>query len=458
MANAKPYFTTDTLVESVKRRILFPLTQSTFNYNDLVDFANEELLLSAVPALMEEHEEYFVFKQIVPLVNGISIYPIPNRALGMVLRDVKYSDSNGNYFDVSRINPDDKAFFQQSNGSNQTVGKYYLENNNIVLTPQINAGATGNLNFFFFLRPNQLVRNDRAATILNFIKKIDILDNSLIAVGDTVEIVTGNQTPAPVATIFTAVTGSPSTIYEFHIGATAFDTATNLINAITAAEIAGVSVTGTSDLINSITYSAIKVDYTDITTTFTILDASGEPSNAWFINSNNYIDIQFDQLPSTYTDPDTNITTDLYVDGSLVDFLKTLPGHQTYTYDIELVSSLDNVGRFHISDMMTFMNNSSGGTESFYPILIGDYICLQNECIIPQIPPELHNALAERTAGRILMALGDKDGYAISQAKTQEYDKKQNTLIGSRVEGSVNKVFNRYSLLRMGKSRFRRRY
>jgi hypothetical protein len=56
------------------------------------------------------------------------------------------------------------------------------------------------------------------------------------------------------------------------------------------------------------------------------------------------------------------------------------------------------------------------------------------------------------------MAIGDKEGYAISMNKIQEMDKKQETLIGSRVESSVPKVFNRYSLLRLGKSRFRRRY
>jgi hypothetical protein len=56
------------------------------------------------------------------------------------------------------------------------------------------------------------------------------------------------------------------------------------------------------------------------------------------------------------------------------------------------------------------------------------------------------------------MAIGDVQGYQISQSKLAEMNKYQETLIGSRVEGSISKVFNRYSLLRLGKSRFRRRY
>ena len=56
------------------------------------------------------------------------------------------------------------------------------------------------------------------------------------------------------------------------------------------------------------------------------------------------------------------------------------------------------------------------------------------------------------------MAIGDREGYAVTAAKIAEMDKKQETLIGSRVESSVPKVFNRNSILRTGKSRFRRRY
>ena len=130
---------------------------------------------------------------------------------------------------------------------------------------------------------------------------------------------------------------------------------------------------------------------------------------------------------------------------------RDIPVKHTLYYD-------DARGKFYVSQLQEYASNSVGGVMEFYPIKVGDYICLQNECIVPQIPPELHHALAERAASRVLMAIGDKEGYAISANKIQEMDQKQATLIGSRVESSVPKVFNRYSLLRLGKSRFRRRY
>lgn len=442
MAKAKPYYTTTALIESIKARIAMPLSQSTYQYNDIVRFLNEELQLNAVPAVKEAHEEYFVFKTMTPLVDGISRYPIPDRAIGMALRDLAWSDSSGNFFKMSRVAPEDKAFFQQNVGSNQAIGKYYLEGNEVVLTPQVSTGAVGNLNFFIFLRPNLLVRDDRAATIQSFLKTITI-DNATIAPNNTITITTGNQTPTPVESLFTAVTGSPSTAYEFQIGGTSAITAANLNTAITNL--------GLEDITNSISGAVITINYNDLSSTF-VVNGNGITVD----NNNTYI--QFDQLPSTYTDPDTNLTENLYTAGELVDFLQMNPGHRTYTYDIKLRQILaGNIGVFKTSDLQSYLNNSSGGLLQFLPIKVGDYICLANECIIPQIPPELHNALAERAAGRILMAMGDMQGYQVSQAKVAEMDKKQGTLIGSRIEGSVPKVFNSMSLLRLGKRSNRRR-
>jgi hypothetical protein len=452
MANAKPWMTTDDLIASIKRRISFPISQNSLKYSDLVAFLNEELQLSAVPSVKMEHEEYFIYKQTVDLVNGVSRYEIPNRAIGMTLRDLKYSDASGNFYDMSRIAPDDKAFFQQSNGSNQTISKYYLEGNEVVLTPLVQAGASGKLNFFIFLRPNALVNNDRAAIIQNFKKDIVVATNSNLEAGDKIYIGLGNNSPTPDLYIFEAVTVidplNPN--YQFVIGATNLLTAVNLNNAINAANLNGVNAAVSSNI--------VTVTYDDIYDTFTLIKKVNALNPQAFTIDNENVSINFNQLPSTYTDPETMENSSLYSVGSLVDFLQTNPGHRTYTYDIPIVAISGTVAKFNVTQLQTYLNNSSGGTLSFFNIKIGDYICLQNECIIPQIPPELHNALAERAASRVLMAIGDVQGYQISQSKLAEMNKYQETLIGSRVEGSVSKVFNRYSLLRLGKSRFRRRY
>lgn len=517
MANVKPWLTSDDLVEYIKLTMAFPVDQSTYSYNDILTLANKEMQLSAVPSLMEVHMEYFIFKTIVPIVSNISKYAIPNRAIGMTLRDVKYSDANGNFNDMARIDPADKAFFQNNTGVNQVIGKYYLEGNNIVLTPQTNTNPTGNLNFWFSLRPNALVRNDRACTIENFVKYINITDYTQISPGDTITIVTNTQTVSPTIYTFFAVNNSTQTISSSSIDPSATTITTSSPHNIASGVgfpvvIAGNSVitdgfynatstgnntftipvsetiggTGgtyfiqnqfkvnTSNVITATNLNtsmlaaglSTTVLSNQVTMSYDEIDTSFQPAQVVTndpligvidIDLNN-IYINFDQLPTMYTDPDTQIISQLYSNNCLVDFLQTLPGHRTYNYDITLENINGTVGKFPISQLQAFNTNGSAGPETYFPIEIGDYICLQNECIIPQIPPELHSALAERTSSRILMGIGDRDGYAVSQAKIAMMDKAKDTMIGTRVEGSPIKIFNRYNLLRMGKRGIRRGY
>ena len=147
-----PWYTSDKLIEAVKRKILFPISQNTLTEDDILAFANEEMFIAQVPAVMQYHEEYFVYRVQVPLVTNISRYPIPDRAIGMKLRDLFWSDQSGNYFEMTRISSGDKAFFQRNIGANQAIHKFYLENNDILLTPSVVGDPSGKLNFFIFLR------------------------------------------------------------------------------------------------------------------------------------------------------------------------------------------------------------------------------------------------------------------------------------------------------------------
>ncbi len=106
-----PWYTSDKLIEAVKRKIAFPINQNTFTEDDILAFANEEMFIAQVPAVMQYHEEYFVYRVQVPLVTNISRYSIPDRAIGMKLRDLFWSDASGNYFEMTRISSGDKAFF-----------------------------------------------------------------------------------------------------------------------------------------------------------------------------------------------------------------------------------------------------------------------------------------------------------------------------------------------------------
>ena len=398
MANLKPYYTSNDLIEAVKRKMAFPIAQVTFNEQEILNFANEEMYLAQVPSIMQFHEEYLVHEMIIPLVANKSKYPIPSRAIGMKLRNVQYDDGNNNYYEMSKINPDDKGYFGGGLNNGGAPYHYYLQSNNIVVTPGIGSQVNGSMRITYFLRPNALVPNERAAIATSFSKVITV-DNTTLVPGNTVTIG---------SVVLTAGV-------QFDIGATSSVTAANLADYVSA------NMPETSAVANG---TMITVNYPLLATTF-------GTSNALAFNIQSDISIQFDQVPA-------NITG-----GSLIDFIQTDGGHSTLALDVKV--GLGTVG----PGAVTFPVNVIPADFT-----VGDYICTAYECIIPQVPSDLHNLLAERTCARLLESLGDTAGLNAANTKIKELEFSQGVILDNRVDGSPLKVFNRNSLLRGSRGRF----
>lgn len=525
-----PYYTSQDIVNSVQRKISFPLSQNTFTQLDVLAFANEEMFISQVPSVLQFHSEYFTTYLSIPLLTNVSRYAIPSRAIGQKLRSVFWQDNSGNMFEMTQVAEEDRAFYQRNIGTNQAIHKFFIEGNDIVLTPGLITNPTGNLILVYYLRPNQLVRNDRAAIINNFFQTITI-NNTLVNPLDVITIgVDGNPAGPGVINIpFTAVNTlggslnsivfnstsstlittssphqlssyqtitisgsnsnpvvdgtyqvtvlSPTTftinveiatpgnagafvcLNQFQIGANGTITAANLSTSINSLNLIDMAMA----LSNVITVSFPNI-YTVLScpnTTGFIIPVTFATNN---YNTNAIIGINFQSLPSTYTDQETNVTSSLFVPGAIIDFLQTNPGHKTYKYDIQIpqngisgTSIIIPQAALLIPTGTVNTIQSVGIQYMLMPLLPGDYICLANECIIPQIPPDLHNGLAERTSARILAALGDQTGLQASNAKIAEIEQRQGNLMSTRDDGNVQKVTGRHSLLHQGMlGRFRR--
>ncbi len=407
MATNKPWLTTNDCIASIKRRISFPTDQSTFSNEDLIAFLNEELMISQVPSVMMYHESFFVYKVQVPLRENVNRYQIPNRAIGMKLRDVMFEDEQGNLYEMTRVQDGDKAYFQANVGSNAVINKLYIEGNYVVLTPEVQSNPTGNLNFYIFLRPNQLVENDRAAIIQYFNKKLTVSNASLVN-GDTITIK---------GVVFTAGT-------DFAIGGNSIITATNLTTAINTNGVCIASNGSPSTALISLKFT----DRDDPIDSVSVSNSSGLQLNPLYT-------IEFESVPE-------NI-----VNSALVDFLQMKPGHQIYKYDVQLGANV-------ISGSTIDFNESDIPDD----VVTGDYICLENESIIPYLPPELHIDLVDKACARILSSIGDQQGLAAVNAKIQENERSKGTLIDNRIENAPQKVLNRHSLLRYNRMGWRRRF
>lgn len=391
----KPYYTSDDLIEAVKRKMAFPIAQVTFDEQAILNFANEEMYLAQVPSIMQFHEEYLVHSLDIPLKANTSKYPIPNRAIGMKLRDVYYADDNNNLYEMTKISPDDKNYYQGGYNNGNSPYHYYLQNNSIVIAPGIGPNPVGRLAVTYYLRPNALVPNARAAIISSFSKMITV-DNANLVPGQTLTI---NDNVITVDT-------------DFLIGATSNATAANLDTYLNSLE----------DLTSTVTSNMILVQYPVLQTAFSTTSTLG-------LVIQESITLQSESVPD-------NITN-----GSLIDLIQTDGGHSTLALDIKLSSTAVSPTSITLDASLI--------PEDF---VVGDYICTAYECIIPQVPSDLHNLLAERTCARILESLGDKDGLAAANAKIDRLEFSQGTILDNRVDGSPLKIVSR-GLLARGRSR-----
>lgn len=191
------YMTVDTLIADVKRRASIPESQQTFQEVDFLAFANEELDIGIIPHVLSFHEEYFVYTELITIEPEVQRYEIPERAVGNKLRDLAYVDMSGNIFEMTRINSDDISAFQ-GNYTTSSYTTFYVEGSDIVLLPPVSSTPTGSLRFSYYLRPNELVSQDRVAIITNIntitgeVTVASVPEN--ITVADTLDLI---QTRSP---------------------------------------------------------------------------------------------------------------------------------------------------------------------------------------------------------------------------------------------------------------------
>lgn len=220
--------TTSKFLKSVKRRASIPESQVTFTEDDFLDIANEEMDNSLVASVMTLHEEYFTYSQDVDILANKAKYDIPYRAVGNKLRDLFFKDFNGNYFEMTRISPENRHTQAPQSGYDE-IRRFYLQGSQIVLLPKPTS-ATGYLTMSYFLRPNKLVKENRTGKVVS------------------VNTTTGEVTIDIAPSVFSAnieydiVQGkSPNTIRKFDIEASAYNNTTKVIT-FAAADVDGLEV------------------------------------------------------------------------------------------------------------------------------------------------------------------------------------------------------------------------
>ena len=151
--------TANDLMADVKRNCNVPTSQITFQNTDFYALADNSIRSKLVPLIIKTMEEFYVYPINYAIATGQIAYPIPPRAVNMMVRSVQIISSSDpdTRVNLERLNIEDlyagisgnARFLVKKNG-------FYLEGNNVVLypTPVQNLDI---LRLNYYIRPGQLV-------------------------------------------------------------------------------------------------------------------------------------------------------------------------------------------------------------------------------------------------------------------------------------------------------------
>lgn len=171
MSGIKAGLTTSRMLKSVKTRAAVPSNQNTFTDQDLIDLMNEEMMIGIVPSVLMTKEEYFIYKQVTPVIADKSNYPIPERALANKLREISFIDnlnsSSTNEYELTQIAIDDRYTSLSGASTSDFSGfrKFYVMGSDIILHPPVGSVAYGGLAFYYYMRPNSLVKDSEVGIV-----------------------------------------------------------------------------------------------------------------------------------------------------------------------------------------------------------------------------------------------------------------------------------------------------
>lgn len=160
----------DTIISKVKRLISLPADDTLFTTNDYLDFINDLLIEKVYPRIMKVRDNYFLVRDVFNLQNAQSqdlyptgVMPIPNRAWGNTLVEIKYIDVSGNYYKVNPYYLSDLDLYVTKNLSfSSAYQKGYIPfNSGIKLVPPP-IQDNGSIEMHYILSPSILIPNSAA--------------------------------------------------------------------------------------------------------------------------------------------------------------------------------------------------------------------------------------------------------------------------------------------------------
>lgn len=133
MARAK---TTADLIEEASARVARATADGLVDGDELLELADQEMRSEMASILIGVRSEYWCTSYTVAITVGLADYRVPDRSLGMGLRDVTIYDVNGREVNVPQVDASRRYLLGSANpGSYDPARAFCFENGTLTLLP-----------------------------------------------------------------------------------------------------------------------------------------------------------------------------------------------------------------------------------------------------------------------------------------------------------------------------------
>lgn len=153
------------LIQDVKDRASIPSDDERITDEIILKVLNQVLDEHIYPDLLKISEEFNVVKKLVNLATDTGtaafpgqVIPLPRRAYGRILREVKYYDGSDNLYNIPYISlQDEDRFLKGISYGAIPIGFYFIGDAIKLIGPNINLLNVGKLVLHYIIEPNTLV-------------------------------------------------------------------------------------------------------------------------------------------------------------------------------------------------------------------------------------------------------------------------------------------------------------
>ena len=154
--------TTDDLIKSIRVRGMFPdASKGSYSSENILMVASEELAIKVVPMILSAREKYYETFIDYPLVSGMPLYPIPERAVGGVISLAQYIINQS----VANLTPLDPTSVLTTVTGLYPKG-FFFEDDHIMVYPTPNA-SQGTIRLRYPQRTSRLAATIDCAKVTN---------------------------------------------------------------------------------------------------------------------------------------------------------------------------------------------------------------------------------------------------------------------------------------------------